>query len=315
MTPPPDDARPPADESTPSVLVVDDSSVDLHLASRIIQNHLHWDVTTASNGAAALERLRHDPASVVVTDLVMPEMDGLDLVRAVKRDHPLVPVVLMTAFGSEEMALKALQAGAASYVAKKSLDRDLPDTLEHVLIASQARHGYRRLLGCLTHLEHEFILDNDPSLVPALVAQLLEPLAPLELCDANTQIRVGIALEEAILNALYHGNLEVSSSLRQDDGEAYYQLAEQRRSLEPYRDRRLYVRARLSRLEAVYEIRDEGPGFDPATVPDPMDPGNLDKASGRGVFLIRTFMDEVRYNDRGNQVTLVKRKKAGPPAP
>jgi CheY-like chemotaxis protein len=299
-----------AEAAPPTVLVVDDSSVDLHLTQKIIENHLHWRVSTAINGADALAQLRQSLPSVVVTDLVMPELDGLALVQAIKRDHPLVPVVLMTAYGSEELALKALQVGAASYVAKKTLDRDLPDTLEHVLNVARAEHGYRRLLGCLKHIEHEFILDNDPALVPPLVGQLLEPLAPLDLCDPNTQIRIGIALEEALLNALYHGNLEVSSDLRQDGSQAYYHLAEQRRGQEPYRDRRLYVRARLSRSEAIYEVRDEGPGFDPTTIPDPMDPSNLDKASGRGVFLIHTFMDEVRYNDRGNQITIVKRKPA-----
>jgi CheY-like chemotaxis protein len=292
---------------------VDDSSVDLHLTRKIIENHLDWEVSTAPDGAAALAAIRRATPSLVVTDLVMPEMDGLALVQAVRREFPLVPVVIMTAFGSEELALRALQNGAASYVSKKTLDRDLPDTLEHVLNVAHAERGYRRLLGCLMHIENEYILDNDPQLVPALVAQLLEPLAPLELCDANTQIRIGIALEEAILNGLYHGNLEVSSDLRQDGSQAYYQLAEQRRRQEPFRDRRLYVRARMTRTEAFYEVRDEGPGFDPTTIPDPMDPTNLDKASGRGVFLIRTFMDEVRYNERGNQLTIVKRKHS--PAP
>jgi CheY-like chemotaxis protein/anti-sigma regulatory factor (Ser/Thr protein kinase) len=308
MTPAPSTTSVPLEAASPSVLVVDDSSVELLLTQTIIENHLHWQVQTARNGAEALVQMHRQPPSVVVTDLVMPEMDGLALVQAIRRDHPLVPVVLMTAFGNEELALKALKAGAASYVPKRTLDRDLPETLEHVLEATRAESGYRRLLGCLRHVEHEFILDNDPSLVPPLVAQLIEPLPLLDLCDANTQIRIGIALEEALLNALYHGNLEVSSTLRQDDSGAYYELAERRRVQEPYRNRRLYVRARVSRTEAIYEVRDEGPGFNPDSIPDPMDPANLDKASGRGVFLIRTFMDEVRYNERGNQITIVKRK-------
>ncbi|HEY1379785.1 MAG TPA: ATP-binding protein [Gemmataceae bacterium] len=54
-------------------------------------------------------------------------------------------------------------------------------------------------------------------------------------------------------------------------------------------------------------MRDEGPGFDPATLPDPLDPANLERASGRGLLLIRTFMTEVRHNDRGNEITLVLR--------
>src|ERR1041385_8005293 len=68
--------------------------------------------------------------------------------------------------------------------------------------------------------------------------------------------------------------------------------------------------ARLPRDHAEFTVRDEGPGFDVSTLPDPRDPANLEKASGRGVMLIRTFMDEVRYNDKGNQVTMTKRRPA-----
>jgi len=61
-------------------------------------------------------------------------------------------------------------------------------------------------------------------------------------------------------------------------------------------------------------VRDEGSGFDPAALPDPTAPANLERVSGRGVLLLRTFMDEVIYNELGNAVTLVKRchSTAGP---
>ena len=85
-------------------------------------------------------------------------------------------------------------------------------------------------------------------------------------------------------------------------------MAEYRRRRPPYRDRRLHVRARLSRREAVYVIRDEGPGFDPSQLPDPTDPSNLDRVSGRGLLLIRTFMDKVHHNKEGNQITMIKRR-------
>ena len=56
-----------------------------------------------------------------------------------------------------------------------------------------------------------------------------------------------------------------------------------------------------------YAIRDEGPGFDPSTLPDPTDPANLERVSGRGLLLIHAFMDEVRHNPTGNEITMVKR--------
>src|SRR5262249_19808846 len=79
----------------------------------------------------------------------------------------------------------------------------------------------------------------------------------------------------------------------------------------PYRSRRVHVTARESPAEAVYVIRDEGPGFDPSKLPDPTDPANLERVTGRGLLLIRTFMDEVHHNPKGNEITMVNRADVG----
>jgi anti-sigma regulatory factor (Ser/Thr protein kinase) len=63
---------------------------------------------------------------------------------------------------------------------------------------------------------------------------------------------------------------------------------------------------RLSRQEAEFVIRDEGPGFAPDKLPDPTDTSNLERSSGRGVLLMRAFMDEVSFNAQGNEVTMRK---------
>jgi hypothetical protein len=124
---------------------------------------------------------------------------------------------------------------------------------------------------------------------------------------------VGVALEEALVNALYHGNLEVGSELRGEDDDAYYALVNQRLQQAPYKDRRIFVDALYNREEAVFTIRDEGPGFDPRKLPDPHDPDGLERASGRGLLLMRAFLDDVSYNEIGNQVKLVKRRRAASP--
>jgi hypothetical protein len=68
-----------------------------------------------------------------------------------------------------------------------------------------------------------------------------------------------------------------------------------RRQEPPYRDRRVRVRATLTRAAAVYEIEDDGPGFDVSRLPDPTDPANLERVGGRGLMLIRAFMDAVEH--------------------
>ena len=216
----------------------------------------------------------------------------------------------MTSQGSEQIAVQALEVGAASYVPKRTLNQDLLDTVQRVLDVSVRERGHQRFLQCMTHNECQFELESDISLIPLLVSYLRDAVAPLELCGETERIRLAIALEEALNNALYHGNLEIGSELREKDSDAYYALIEQRKQESPYRDRHIFVHAKFSRAQAEFTIRDEGPGFHPHKLPDPTAPANLEQVSGRGVLLMRTFMDEVLYTDQGNQVTLVKQRSS-----
>ena len=86
------------------------------------------------------------------------------------------------------------------------------------------------------------------------------------------------------------------------------EAAKQRLRESPYKDRRIDVRVTLTPDEARFVIRDEGPGFDLAKLPDRTDSANLEKISGRGVMLMFMFMDDVDYNNVGNEVTLIKRR-------
>jgi serine/threonine-protein kinase RsbW len=100
---------------------------------------------------------------------------------------------------------------------------------------------------------------------------------------------VRIALVEAVVNALTHGH-------RGDPG------------------KRVRVSYLLSAEQVVAEVVDEGPGFDPQRVPDPLAPENLERPGGRGLLLMRSFMTWVRFNGRGNCVTLYRRRSGPGPA-
>ena len=163
-------------------------------------------------------------------------------------------------------------------------------------------------------IESYLVLENDPALIPPLLARLRESADRLGVFDPGTADRVAVALAEALLNGIQHGSLELDSRLRRDDEAAYDRMAEFRRRRPPYRDRRVHVQSRLSRREVVYVIRDEGPGFDSAAVPDPTDPIHLESTTGRGLLLIRAYMDEVAFNEAGNQITLTKQRTTPPDA-
>jgi hypothetical protein len=109
--------------------------------------------------------------------------------------------------------------------------------------------------------EVNFVLENDPGLVASLVSRL-EDLARDRLAGLERLPVLGVALREAVTNALMHGNLELSSDLCESDAEEYCRLIQQRRAREPYAGRRIFVTARFTSTEATFEIRDEDPGFD-----------------------------------------------------
>lgn len=297
-----------------TILVVDDSAVDRLVARRLLEKQGGWRVVQTADGAEALDEIARCAPAAALTDLQMPVLDGLGLVERIRERFPRVPVVLMTGHGSEEIAITALRAGAASYVPKRNLSTDLIPTMEQVLAASRTDGQRTRILGALSGRASRYVLENDPALVGPLVQVFREEMAAFGLCDATGATRAGIALEEAVLNAIYHGNLGVSSDLKLAGDGSFERTAAERRQAAPYRDRRVRVTTHLSQDGATFVVSDEGPGFDVAALPDPTDPANLERPSGRGVLFMRTFMDDVRYNPAGNRVTLVKRRETRPAA-
>jgi CheY-like chemotaxis protein/anti-sigma regulatory factor (Ser/Thr protein kinase) len=292
------------------VLVVEDSPEQARMIAGLLEA-ADLQVELAPDGAAAVRALAERAPDLVLTDLIMPGRDGLQVVEAVRREHPEIPVVLMTAFGSEEIARRALQKGAASYVPKARLREELVATTRGLLAVARAARDEQRILEHLVASESRFVLGNDPALIAPLVSFVHGALhRAWGEADETELMHVGVAVQEAVLNAMHHGNLEVASDLREAGGDDYRALVESRRHLPQYRGRRVEVRVVVETAEVRIVVRDEGPGFDPSTVADPTNPGNLERVSGRGLYLIWTFMDQVSHNRTGNEITMVKRRAA-----
>jgi CheY-like chemotaxis protein/anti-sigma regulatory factor (Ser/Thr protein kinase) len=287
------------------ILVVDDSAVDRGHINGIIKQATNWEVEFAEDGEQALKLLAKSTPDVVLTDLLMPNMNGLELVASIRRLYPALPVVLVTSQGSEDLAIRALREGASSYTPKRLLSSLLVETVRTVASAAARIKNQKRLMTNVVNGSISWRLENDVSLVVPLVEQVQAFVSDWSESD---QLRLGMAVDEALVNAIYHGNLEVDSQLKQEDDSVFYDLAEQRSREKPFAERRVFIDAQFSPEQVQIKIRDEGPGFDPHCVPDPTDPENLDRICGRGLLLIRTFMDDVIHNEIGNQISLLKRR-------
>ena len=289
----------------PTVLVVDDTAIDRRLAGGLLEKSGDIEVLYAENGTEALSCIDQHLPDLVLTDMQMPEIDGLELVTTVGEKHPNLPVVLMTAHGSENIAAQALANGAACFVPKSDLAECLVDTVLQILAMAHADERYNRLIESSTKTEFEFSLANEMNLIDPLVDLVQQIIGSMDLCDSSNRVRVGVALEHALLNAMLRGNLEVK---RTDNPAADRETAQLRCEQAPYQNRRVYVSILITRDKAQFVIRDEGEGFDTNSVPKAGDPEALKDGHGRGLVLIMTFMDEVIFNDSGNQVTMIKRR-------
>src|SRR5689334_11367301 len=120
--------------STPRTLVVDDEP-NLRRVVQVQLQEMGYRADTAASGAAALEQLRAENFQLLLTDLRMPGMSGVELLKAVRQEFPEVVVIIMTAFGSVETAVEAMKSGAYHYITKPVRDDELKivvdRTLEH----------------------------------------------------------------------------------------------------------------------------------------------------------------------------------------
>ena len=133
-------------------------------------------------------------------------------------------------------------------------------------------------------METELVLElpNDLRQIEHAVEYVMQRCAACQTHGRKLRLNFRVSLTEALSNAMLYGN-------RKDPR------------------KRVRVEVIVGDLELIARVTDEGHGFDPDRIPDPTEPDNIEKAGGRGLFLMRELMDEVHYNERGNQVTLVLR--------
>ncbi len=298
--------------NSPSLVLVVDDSPTQQLQIQLVLEADGYRVSLAGDGIEALAEIERERPDLVVTDLQMPHMNGLELVSEIKSRYPTIPVILATAVGSETIAAAALQKGASSYVPKSDLATGLAPIVQQVLNLSHSARSQREIASRVQSLEICLSIENDETLVPSVIARLEHAAREVEFCNEMLWMQIAMALDESLVNAIFHGNLEVSSDLRQlDDGKAFFDMVNERKHQSPYKDRRVAIEMRVNREQAEFVITDDGVGFNVASLPDPTDPANLEKAGGRGLLLIHSFMDSVQHNAKGNQITMAKLRSSG----
>jgi CheY-like chemotaxis protein len=303
------------------ILLVEDSPTQAMQMKLLLESAAH-EVTCCDDGTTALEALASGTSELVVTDLELPVMNGLDLIKQMQADFPQIPAVLVTGQGSERLAAEALRIGATAYVPKSMVEDLLLGTVEDVLGVTRTDRSYAELIDCTVENRLVFELPNKPRLLMTAIDLTMQLAGGMELLSGVDRYRVATALQHAASNAVHRGNLELKHSQWHQTGTADADepsedpdhassnerdnIVQQRMSQSPYKDRKVHFDARLMRDLIRVVIRDEGPGFDTASLGSEDDPHALDADRGRGLTLIRKFMDKVTFNDAGNEIVMIK---------
>jgi serine/threonine-protein kinase RsbW len=261
------------------ILIVDDNQ-ELRASLEEVLRELGHEVVATGVRADALERDDLDEFDLIISDLTDDADSGVQLLSEIKRKRLLVPVVVSSDEAQQPGVVKAFKMGAVNYLRHPYDKEELCDIVEKTL-AYKLRFVDDLKALPYVHEKIEFELPSDVSLMNGVLHYLLERVAKLGVIKPERS-NLFIALDEAFVNAVKHGNKNDHSKL-------------------------VRITAELSAKEARFTVEDEGEGFNVQEIPDPRDPENLFKTSGRGVLLIYNIMDEVQYNERGNRLTMVKR--------
>lgn len=286
------------DGKVKKVLLVDDEEPILDTLSDIIDYRNEdrmrhggefYRIFKCRNGAEALDVIASEKPDAVVSDVLMPDMDGLQLLAEINRTNLLIPVILITGSQSDQTVLRALRSGAYSYLTKPI------DPIHFLDRLSQALDGYNEFqkIRVLSALPNWIELEVRICLNPR---SLFDFFSKLQQGFSDKQLKLmGYAFEELLTNAVEWGNNYDPS----------------KKVVVSYLETSRFVE---------YRIKDEGEGFDLEKLehaaignPDPIKVHDRRKelglrVGGFGLHTAHKIADELIYSEQRNQVAIVKYK-------
>lgn len=288
------------------VLIAEDDGPSADYLSAVVRELGH-EVAVARDGVEALESFEANRPDLVMTDVQMPMMSGLELLRAIRERSADTLVIMVTASDAQEFAIEAMQAKANDYLIKPMGIPELRALFEkYARIVEQSRIDVS-IQSLYTERKFTLKLPNDIRYVGRVAEHLSwEASAFLQKTD---RLSVRLGLEELLLNAVEHGNLEIShreKSQALEAGKSVLALYEERRRNPEFEARRVTVEGHLQPGDCEWFICDEGKGFNSGALADPTTTGRLTALHGRGIFLARFQFDELEYLGCGNRVRVRK---------
>jgi CheY-like chemotaxis protein len=292
------------------ILLAEDEAPLRNTFERLLTKLGH-DVEAFETGAGLCDALDGGAqADLVWTDLAMPDVDGLTVIRRARQRLPTVQILVVSGHSDGEHVLSALREDADHFLPKPVEMSDFYAVLRRIAdICAADRDKVRAWHSfCRCDLELEVPADFG---VAAATAALFGKHSRAFLDDPGCR-GLQMAVHEILLNSIEHGCLEITRDEKLDalSRNLYSELIATRRADARLGRRSVHVRMTADAERGVeVTLRDPGPGFDPATLPDPSDPDFGDLPSGRGTFMARLHVDELVYENGGRTAILRARRR------
>lgn len=269
------------------VLIVEDSKTMQQFLRNLLETE-NYDVVLASDGETGLELFQQGivegkPFDIVMTDVVMPGMSGLDLLEKVKSLNRDAIVVVLTSDANVETAIEALNLGANNFLHKPPNSEEILNVLWR---AAKQREIFleNEELNPFTERTIHIEIPSQLKFIKGIAHNIIADAKLMGYDEADLYDKIPVTIDEAVTNAIKHGN-------------------------KFQEDKKVYIDIQIDTERIKIVVADEGEGFDVKSVPDPTDPMNFLKPSGRGILFMSIGMDDVRYNQKGNILTLIKYRK------
>ena len=258
------------------LLIVDDEDMIREVLNITLTGN-GYKVDEAVNGKSALKLMEKNKYDMVLTDIVMPGMNGLELTQKVVEKYA-IPVIILTAYGTFDYAVEAINCGAFNFVSKPFDNDQLLKIVKKGLKLPSLKAGQKLIIPYQKH-EIEFSIPGDLELIDGITYQIVRTAEASGFSPKESSLSILLTVDELLQNAIEHGN--------KND-----------------RDKKIYISTLFDSEKFEMTIRDEGEGFNTNLIKDKFDPDGMEQHRVRGILLVKHYMSNVEYAAKGNEVTV-----------
>lgn len=288
------------------VLIVEDDFISRNYLSSLMK-FSGYQCLTAKNAAEGLDLYLECKPDAIVCSMVMPGISGLEFLREIRTNDRRTIIIMIANRSSERLAIDALRLGANDYIKKPVQDSDILPAIKRagsrIVLDDEPEQPYGMVDSGKIVMKFKTEFDA-PRLI---VERLMKEIKP-QYFEPDSLINIELGLMELVTNAIEHGNLNITyqEKLEVTKDNSLVDLYHKRLQDNMLAARKVTVEFAFSQQKCEWTITDEGNGFDPSSIPDPIAKENIENLSGRGIFISKFAFDNVEYLGKGNCVHVTK---------